>query len=308
MKLAFGNIGAAEASIPERTTTECLVGSGLDRDAVRYLDGFQDLWKIFYAQPRAVRAVYAFRDVFESLVFGRSLLEGIGDDNRLRSNFFVGGNARKVLLFRDWLQTLQGPLLRVSIRDPLFALIAWLAGERTPAPTPGDLAREFSDVRAPDADRLRFCEALAQGFALGLNHWQLWQHVGRLTRKAHDHDTLMRWRLTLAKGFPRIEAFHKTLRAAFTREMGYGINNHLELDDKRHRLFLDEIIHDCSQQFSFVVAMAINDALPDCLVACFQNWFLAETAKPPKALAENIDEALQTAFPGSTFELQLENV
>jgi hypothetical protein len=42
--------------------------SGKDREAVRSINGFHDLWKST-SEPRAVRAVHHFRSLFESLVF-----------------------------------------------------------------------------------------------------------------------------------------------------------------------------------------------------------------------------------------------
>jgi hypothetical protein len=304
VEFAFARIGAAQASIPERRHSEVLSGAGIDREAVRGIAGFDDLWKTT-AEPRAVRAVYAFRDVFEPLLFSRSLLNRIGDDNRLHSNFFCGGNPRKVPLFRDWLKTLPAPLLSVSVREPLWHLVAWLSGERAPAPSQSDLAREFFGVRSPDANQLRFCDALMQGFALGLDSWNLWQYCGRLTRKAWDIDELTRWRQTLAKRFPRIANFHNEILAFFYRDVGTREGAHRQLDDKAHRLFIDEIVHDRLQQISFLVALAVEDALPGSLVARFQSWFLIEGAKQPKTLGEKITEALRTAFPGARFTVTI---
>jgi hypothetical protein len=300
---AFATIGALEATgIPARTNHEILSGAGVDREAVRTIDSFSDLWKST-TEPRSVRALFAFRDLFESLVFGRSLLEQIADDNRVHSKFFAGGYpSRKVSLFRSWLSTLRGPLLSVSVRQPHFALIAWLAGERTPVPSPTHLVHEFFSVRAPNKGQLLFCDALLQGFALGKSGWQLWEHVGRLTRKATDQVELEHRRSTLAKRFPAIERFHARVKRCFYRPVG----DHLERDDKGHWLFLDEITHDCLQQLSLMVALTVEDALPDSLVARFESWFLCEAAKPPKALQQKIDEALKAAFPGSNFHVTVE--
>jgi hypothetical protein len=302
VQFAFANLGALEATaIRERTNSEILSGAGLDRGRVQSITSFEDLWKST-SMPRAVSAVYTFRGLFESLLFARSLLEQIGDDNRLHSVFFADGNPRKVLLFRDWIQTLRGPLVSVAVRQPLFTLMSWMAQEKEPAPGPGELAREFFDVRAPAKEQLRFTEALLEGFCQGLDSWDLWQFVGRLTHKAPDLGLLEDWRRVLAQRFPGIAEFHHDIACCFYRPVGSG---GLELDHKRHRLFIDGLVHDHLQQISFVIALAVDDALPGSLVARFQSWFLCETAKPPQALHDKIDEALKIAFPDSTFTVEM---
>jgi hypothetical protein len=301
----FTRLGALEATgIPARRNAEILSGAGMDREAVRAIAGFGDLWKS-RVEPRAVQSVYRFRDVFESLVFGRAMLDRLSDDDRLRSSFFTGGTLRKVLLFRDWIPTLRAPLLSVTIREPLWHLIGWLAGEKSLAPDPAELAREIFGVRAPSAEMLRFAESLMQGFCLGLDGWTLWEYVGRLTRKARDYAELCRWRETLARRFPRIAAFHKEIESFFYRHVGSSSGSYRELDAKRYRLFVDEFLYDRLQRLSLIAALAIDEAVPDCVVARFQSWFLCETAKAPKALAETITAALRTAFPRSAFTVSI---
>ncbi|PYK64987.1 MAG: hypothetical protein DME50_10650 [Verrucomicrobia bacterium] len=155
VQLAFARVGALESSIRARSNSEILAGAGVDREAAREIVGLQDLWKSI-GYPPSIKALYNFHDRFASLIFGRSLLERIGDDNRVHSNFFCGGSQRKVLLFREWIRTLRGPILSISLRDPLWTLIAWMAGDKSPAPDASELAKEIFGVRAPNAEALRF--------------------------------------------------------------------------------------------------------------------------------------------------------
>ena len=54
------------------------------------------------------------------------MLERLSPDGRLRSRFLCGGADAKVDLFRQWLAVLQGPLVSVTLVQPLFGLMAWL--------------------------------------------------------------------------------------------------------------------------------------------------------------------------------------
>src|SRR4030095_12104569 len=183
---AFAITGALSAStIPRRRMKEIARGTGKDREAVSRISGFDDLWKST-SEPRAVRAVYRFRDLFESLVFCQSILECIGDDGRLHSRFFCGGRGHKVKLFADWLAVLKGQLVSVRLRNSLWSLVAWLANEQTQSPVAREIARELYGCRAPERQQVQTVEALLDAFALGYNDdWALWQFVGRGRRPGY---------------------------------------------------------------------------------------------------------------------------
>lgn len=94
---SFGSIlqsfficGALATSVRPRKPSEVFSGKGADREAASKIGGFDDLWKTI-SEPETVRNVYRFRDCFESLVFGQSLLEQLQSDCRVRSHFFCGG-------------------------------------------------------------------------------------------------------------------------------------------------------------------------------------------------------------------------
>src|SRR5262245_40131018 len=81
---AFAQAGALlHLPVPAPTTHQQLSGLGAELDQAREIAGFDDLWKLYGSEPRAVRAVYAFRDLFESLIFGQSLFALIDDDGRV---------------------------------------------------------------------------------------------------------------------------------------------------------------------------------------------------------------------------------
>jgi hypothetical protein len=70
---AFTQSGALlNVPVSARTSSEQLHGINKERDEVRKVESFIDLWKFFAQKARAVRTVYAFRDIFDALAFGQS--------------------------------------------------------------------------------------------------------------------------------------------------------------------------------------------------------------------------------------------
>jgi hypothetical protein len=63
-----------------------------------------------------------FRDAFDSLGFGQSMLQRLSDDGPVDNCFFAGGSGAKVRYFDDWLSAPKTQLWRVAIRqvDPHF--------------------------------------------------------------------------------------------------------------------------------------------------------------------------------------------
>jgi hypothetical protein len=295
VKFAFANVGLFAASqVPKRRNAEVLSGQGADREAAAQISSFDDLWKIT-SEPVVVRDVFRFRDEFESLIFGRSLLEQTERDGRVRSRFFAGGSGRRVDLFSSWLSVLRQPLASVTVQNPLWSIFAWLANEKQ---SPADLialAQEFSSMRAPTQREIRFAAAVFDGFLLGFDSWELWNYVGRRTRIAPDHAQLLSLRRELSKRFRAIESFHKQISANFYKHIG----DHREFDSRRHRLFLDQIVSDCLNTVSALFALALADARP---VVRFQNLIFTELS--PKGRAQ-IHATLAAAFPHATFQIEV---
>jgi hypothetical protein len=213
VQFSFQQAGAWITSVPRRRTAEVNSGSGLDREEAGRLGSFGDLWKISGSQP-TVSAIYQFHDQLISLIFGQSLLERLNDDGRARSYSFANGSETKAALFRQWLAVLDHPHFTVKLTDPLWHIVSFWAGERTPAPT--DLAQVFLGVRAPSASQLLLCEAMWGGFLLGHSGWSLWDYVGRHARQAVDVKLLEQWRQALGARFPAVAGFHAGLRTCST--------------------------------------------------------------------------------------------
>jgi hypothetical protein len=97
---ALAQTGAlGQVPVPPRKTFETLYGVNKEVDEVRAVGGFVDLWKLSRVQPQAIRAISAFRDVFESLVFGQSMLERLSEDGHLRSRLSLAGGGRRSICF-----------------------------------------------------------------------------------------------------------------------------------------------------------------------------------------------------------------
>jgi hypothetical protein len=118
---ALSQAGALwQIPVPRPKTKDQLQGIGEELDQVRQVEGFIDLWKVFSSEPRAVRAIYAFRDIFESLVFGQSLFTRIEDNGRVHHKFFCRGSREKIRWFEAWLPALKGLHYRAKITNALI--------------------------------------------------------------------------------------------------------------------------------------------------------------------------------------------
>jgi hypothetical protein len=166
---AFAQAGALQhATVKAPTMHEQLCGLDVELEQARAITDFVDLWKFSSSEPRAVRAVYAFNDVFESLVFAQSLFTSIDDDCRVHHKFFSRGSGDKARLFDSCLPALKGAHHRVLLRNSTAALVFWLSQETGAPPEARDLARYFFQVRAPSIEQIKFAAALLEGFLL--NH------------------------------------------------------------------------------------------------------------------------------------------
>jgi hypothetical protein len=298
---------AFEASaVPGRSTIEQLNGSGKDREHARKITGFADLWKNTNERQETIRDVYAFHDAFVSLVFGQSMLERLSSDGKLRSRVFTGGKGRKLELFCEWLPVVAGSLTSVKLTQPLWHMVAWLADEQTQQPpSPVELARDFFNVRSPSPAQARLAEAVLDGFLLGYTDWPLWEYVGGQTRSMPDQVRLAAWRKALAARYPRITGFQHEMRVAFYRDVGYGHESHREFDASGHRSFIDRTVHLLLRQVSAVLALALETAFPNSVIARFEGQVLCHGK--PKQRAE-IAAQLASVFPGSMFQVEFTEV
>lgn len=302
---AMSQAGALrQLPVPVPTMTEQLCGQDTQLDGARKIDGFTDLWKLCGTEPRAIRAVYAFRDLFEACVFGESLYTWIEENGRVYHKFFCGASNDKTHLFRAWLPALTGAHYRATITDALPTLIFWLAGETSAPPQPHDLAREWFGVRLPTPAQITFARALLEGWLLGHKDWALWEHVGRATRTLPDKSLLERCTEQLRASYRKVVVFHQQLAASFFKRIG----DHSEFEPVRHGQFLSATLGQLLNCISAVAAMCVTENSPANaapVVARFRDWILCSGKAKPQ-LAERITSKLTAAFPGSAFTVAIE--
>jgi hypothetical protein len=297
---SFAVAGALEVTaIRPRKTTEIFAGKDEDRDTVRVIGDFHDLWKIT-EEPETVRNVFRWRDVFESLCFAQSFLEQLDKDGRCRSRFFACG-ASGAALFRDWKSVLQSPLAIVTVPDPLTQIFSWLLQEKLSPPKPQD----FFSLRLASPHQIRFTDAFWFGFLRGYNGWLLLEYIGRQTRVMPDMASLTQWQVELTKRFPGVTNFHHHVGSFFYRGVTSAAagGGHFQFESDRYRRFLDAALRKMLEAVSGVAAIAIDEAQGSSLVARFQDRLLIE-GKPPPNLREKIVENLAAAFPGAAFTVE----
>jgi len=283
--------------VPERKASEVYQGHEPERDQVRALNGFSDLWKFGRVEPRAVKAILDFLDRFESLRIGQQLFVDVEDDGTIRSHFLAGGKTASC--FRDWLSVVDGPHFSVTLKNPVPAIAFWLSGERSELPDPLDWARNWTGMKAPHKDQILMARAVIDGFCLNHRGWLLWNFVGNRTRKVFDQATLETWRDQLQKQFPRITAFHAAVMECFYKPEG----DHARFEPARHRRFLDQKIENLRGFVSGLIALEVRKIC----IARFRDSVLC-SGSPPSDLQERIDQALKAAFPaGATFEVEVES-
>jgi hypothetical protein len=290
--------------VPVRKMIEQATGAGKERDSVRQLSGFDDLWKAG-ERREVIDDIFAFRDLFESLAFGHSMLARLGKDGRLRSRFLCGGRGRKIDLFRDWFSVLEGPLTNVALVQPLFSLMAWLANERVAPPSLLELGRDFFNVRAPSEAQVKTTAAVLDAFLLDYDGWRGWERIGRKTRASIHVERLTAWRTELARRFLSITDFHAEVRAAHYSDAGFGSEAHRQFEPARHRAAIDRMIRDRFDVLSAALALAMEACFPGAVLARFENSILCKGA--PKQRAE-ISAKLAAVFPGGTFQLGFERL
>ena len=288
---AFLSTGALDqVPVPSRQVFEQRTNRELDE--IRQVGAFADLWKVMGAHPRAVQRIYDFRDIFDSLAFGQSMLERLSDDGRVRSKFFCGGSGHKVQLFEHWLPALEGEHHRITLTTHLQSAVFWLAGERSQLPDLRQLVREHFNVRSPTAEQMTFASAVFEGFLLGHgDEWALWNFTGCRTRRVPEQLMLKRWREDLNGRFRRVQLFHHDLERCFLKEVG----NHYELDSVKHRRFVEETIARLRDLVSMLAAQAVEEISPGTIVARFDEVLFSER-KPTFLIGQKIADKLNAAF------------
>jgi hypothetical protein len=302
---SFASVGALDTGIAPRRTAEQFSASGEDREQAARITGFDDLWKTT-AEPESVRNVLAFHDAFSKLSFGLSLLDRLSDDGRVRSRLFCGGKGLTVKLFSQWLTTLEGPHVKVTLTQPLFSLMAWLAQEPTPLIDPLEEAKSWTGKRSPSSAQIKLAQAVLDGFLLGHHSWGLWDFVGRHTRQSVDLRSLEVWRKGLAGRYRSIARLHDDVRAFFYRPS--GSHGSYQFDVTGHRAFIDREIEKLNSGLSLLIAQAIEETFPKAIVARFDDWLLCQGKPKAAKLAEAIDDKLGTAFPSAKFQLRVEDL
>jgi hypothetical protein len=300
---AFSNANALATGIRPRKTSEIWVGAGEDRERAGQFSGFADLWKSV-TEPRAVRAIYSFRNKFESLVLAMSMLDRISSDGKIHSRFFCSG--KPAGRFADWLNVIEQPHAAVTLLDSTGDIVCWMANERTPPPRPLEFAQYLSGLRAPSVDQIKVARAIWRAFALGyVAPWDIWNFVGSETRVRTETATLEVWRKDLAARYPRIEHFHSELRDHFYRPVE---GQQFEFNARAHRQFIDANVQKLRNRLSAVTAMAVEDVLPSSVVARFADSILVEMvdhAKHTAKLDACISRKLQAAFPNSEVQFRI---
>ena len=297
-------------SVPARKTREQIAESGREKDEVRRIADWRDLWKFSSQEPHFVRAAYEFHDHFASLVLGQSMLEK-SSDGRLRSRWLCGGRGAKVARFTDWLSRVaRDSLTSVKLVEPLWHLVAWLAGEKAPPAAAADLAKDWFNVRSPTKEQLQTVSAVVDGFLFDLDGWHLWQHVGRQTRSAQEQARLSAWRLQLAKRFVRIAGFHTELRSTFVREidMGDAAPRQQQFELAAYRRFVDRTIDQLLQRAGALLALGVDELVSATVVARFECAALVECKRTIEDKRATISRQLLAAFPASSFELEFAEV
>jgi hypothetical protein len=295
---SFAAANALVTAVPRRKTADILARRDADRDDAARVDHFSDLWKCFL-EPETVRRIFAFRDRFERLVFGQSMINKLDESHRLKSRFFCGGSGEKVALFDSWLDALDGAHFRIRITNVLSSLMSWLCAE-TELPQPAELANRFLGVRAPTTAQLKLMQAIIDGWLLGYTSWSLWNFVGRRTRQAVEHGTLSIWRTQLAQCCKRITTFQEDLRQFFMRPIGEGA---YMFDQQAFRSYLDRELRRLREIVSLIAALASGDAT----VARFDDFILCE-GKAPRDLSAKIKDRLEAALPSSSFKIAIEQI
>jgi len=166
------------------------------------------------------------------------------------------------------------------------------------------LARNWFGLRVPSKAQVRQAEAMLDGYLLGYEDWRLWEYVGRQTRTEPDRGRLGAWRRELARLLPRIAAWQAEIRPAFYCDVGFGWESYRQFEATPFRAYIDRVTQELLDQAGALLAFGIRET--STVAARFQDCVLVEAGIDQ--LKPEIESLLQTAFPGSNFQVGLSEV
>jgi hypothetical protein len=132
LRESLQNAGAFRTPLREPPMAEQVYGRDKAYRRATKIEVTADLWKVFENEPRLIRHLFEYRDVFESLIFGRSLLESIGPDGRIHSGFFSDPSRSdpvRLKLLVPWRPYIKAAerFLTIRLLEPSWMLLCWLS-------------------------------------------------------------------------------------------------------------------------------------------------------------------------------------
>jgi hypothetical protein len=117
------------------------------------------------------------------------------------------------------------------------------------------------------------------------------------------------WRKELSKRFKAIAAFHEVLRHSFNKPVTRFGESYFQFDAVAHRAFIDSNVRCLLNRLSALVAIAVEEMLPQSVVARFQEgWLLCEGSNHLAVSATSIREKLSEACPGGDFHVNVSEI
>jgi hypothetical protein len=324
-------------SLPRPSMDQELSGqAGAYRRAVE-LSSFGDLWKLSENEPRPIRKLHQYRDVFESLLFGRSLVTALGADGRVRHRFFAdpaSSDPARLQSFAPWRSSAPGRFLSVTLREPLAAIAAWLSGDVALGAALGSdttegpfiierLATTISGLRQPPAEQLTLARGVLSAFLSGRDcvgqgqqPLSSWSVIGAAVRKPVDLGLIKKWRSTLEAQFPRALAFWRSHAAQFYEQKGYGFNTAYAFDAEHFEAWANALLTSRRLTLIGLTALALSEAIKRtgaAIVAILDEEIIIEVPEDfrhedelTSAIHFNIERGLAAAFPGATFPFRIQ--
>ena len=225
------------------------------------------------------------------------MLESLGKDGRARSRFFCGGKRRESDLSHRLAVRPRRPASRVTLVQPLWSLVAWLADEERRPPTTVDLRKRLFQRALPSATQIKLAQAVLDGFLLttmagicgslsaGNPHDSRREPVVSLagtTGKTISQDHAISFRSAFAPSIAMLASAATTITSS---------------SQHRHRAFIDRHDPKLLDMPPLCCALAIEQTFPGAVLARFEGWILCKGK--PKQRAE-IHAQLAAAFPSAT--------
>jgi len=286
------------------------------------ITGLDDIWKC--PPDPLLHKLYAHWQLFQSLVFGQSLIDAADSDNRIRSPFWASGftsgvNKDRLLELLDgWKAFVTPPsgetFIAIELKDLLVNAVAWLADDSELAQADYHaLARELTSLRVPPEREIAKAHRLTEAFSLGLDArlapdkpaLETWDYLNGLER---DHTKVRHQLGMVAKRFPSTAQWLGEVIAASmvpvpTNQDGatYEFNSSL------FRSSLNAAIWRVTYHARALAALAVEEtcqessrlaaAIGDRLIVCTALKGITKQQLVAKC-QEAVTVALQSAFPG----------